>query len=531
VPQFNLRSRTMPTSSSPGSATRGFVLLTAVLGVISFGVVLAYHNIADGDLWAKLALGAAVWNDGHLPAHDLFAFTPTLPVYVDHEWGSGLVFFTLLKWFGGSSLLLLKMLLALLTTGIGLIVARRFESDWPTLLAFAIPCGFCVLPGFVPVVRSHAFTFACFSAMLLLLEWLRAGQRWPAFALVGLMMLWVNLHGGFVAGLGAIAIYCGASVIERKGGKFMFPALLGCIAATMVNPYGPKYWAYVWPAILHKRGDIVEWQPMPLWGHDAFLGFRILLILVILCVIFGWRGAKKSLPGLCMLLITAVLALRSRRHAPFFGAAALAFAAPFASSAVHALFVRFQKQTIAIVAWPRIVCAIFVALALYVSVKFLPGASLHVIAPISQFPVREADILSEAGASGNLAVPFEWGSYASWRLYPRIRVSMDGRYEAAYPESSYEMNRDFFAKRGPEWDRLLKRHTVDFVALNLQLGKLAPEDLEAKGYKTVWFQEGVSALLALNQHAAQLRSVATNLPPTTIDPLDPSIPARWPPVH
>ena len=514
--------------STADSATRGFVLLAFFLGVISFGIVLAFHNIADGDLWAKLALGAAVWSERHLPVRDLFAFTPTLPVYVDHEWGSGLVFFTFLKLFGGSSLLLLKVLLALLAIAIALLLARRFESDWSTMLAFAIPCAFCVLPGFVPVVRSHAFTFVCFSATLLWLELLRAGQRWPAFALPALMALWVNLHGGFVAGLGTVGIYCVTSVIERKGGKFMFPTFLGCIAATVVNPYGPKYWAYVVPAILHKRSDIVEWQPMPLWGNDAFLGFRILFVLVGICLILGWRGSKKSLPGLCLLLITAALAFRSRRHAPFFGVAALAFAAPFAASAVQAMADRLRNQTFATSAWPRTVCAAFVALALWVSVKFLPAASLQVIAPISQFPVREADILSLASATGNLAVPFEWGSYASWRLYPRIKVSMDGRYEAAYPESTYEMNRDFFAKRGPEWERLLKLHPVDFVALNLQLGKLRPEDLQSRGYTIVWLDEGVSALLVLDKHAAQLKNVATNLPPTTIDPLDPSIPERWP---
>ena len=35
--------------------------LAVVLGIFSFGVVLAAHNITDGDLWNKLALGAHVW--------------------------------------------------------------------------------------------------------------------------------------------------------------------------------------------------------------------------------------------------------------------------------------------------------------------------------------------------------------------------------------------------------------------------------------------------------------------------------------
>jgi hypothetical protein len=222
-----------------------------------------------------------------------------------------------------------------------------------------------------------------------------------------------------------------------------------------------------------------------------------------------------------------LLALRSRRHAPFFGITALAFVAPCVSSAARAVLERCAAP-LARIGPARVVLAAFVALTFWVSMKFLPGASLQVLAPVSQFPVREADILARSGLSGNIATPFEWGSYASWRLYPKLKVSMDGRYEAAYPESTYEMNRDFFAKRGPDWDRLLKQHSVDFIMLDLQLSKLKPPDLESKGYTTVWQQEGISALVVANKHAAHLKSVVADLPPFTIEALDPGIPAQWP---
>jgi hypothetical protein len=53
--------------------------LIVLLGVFALAVVLAFHNITDGDLWAKLAIGSSLWNTGHLLRHDVFAFTPTLP--------------------------------------------------------------------------------------------------------------------------------------------------------------------------------------------------------------------------------------------------------------------------------------------------------------------------------------------------------------------------------------------------------------------------------------------------------------------
>jgi hypothetical protein len=149
-----------------------------------------------------------------------------------------------------------------------------------------------------------------------------------------------------------------------------------------------------------------------------------------------------------------------------------------------------------------------------------------VLAPIGQFPVREADILERSGLQGNLVVPFSWGSYSSWRLYPHIKVSIDGRYEAAYPESTFAMNQDFVRRRGADWDRILKQHPVDFIILDYQNGALHSADLVEKGYHPVW-ESRTSALLAHEEHLARLRETALNLPPTTIEPLDARIAQKW----
>src|SRR5437762_7998980 len=79
------------------STAKLFTLLAAFLGIFSFVVILSAHHIADGDLWAKLAIGASVWLRGEVPHHDIFAFTPTLPKYIDHEWGAGVLFYGLLR--------------------------------------------------------------------------------------------------------------------------------------------------------------------------------------------------------------------------------------------------------------------------------------------------------------------------------------------------------------------------------------------------------------------------------------------------
>jgi hypothetical protein len=121
-------------------------------------------------------------------------------------------------------------------------------------------------------------------------------------------MLWTNLHGGFVAGLGLISVYAAAACIERKNWKAMLGTAVGCWLATLINPNGIKYWQVLLPALTHPRLEITEWQPLPLYGSDVFGGFRVLFFLVVLCVASGWRQVeKRSWPGLIMLALTAYL--------------------------------------------------------------------------------------------------------------------------------------------------------------------------------------------------------------------------------
>jgi MFS family permease len=502
--------------------------LAVVLGVFSFAVVLAAHHITDGDLWNKLAIGAHVWKCGTVPVRDTFAFTPVLPHYVEHEWGAGAIFFGVLEFFGPPGLMTLKILLAFGALAAAMATGRKIGCAWETLLVLAIPASACVLLGYVPVLRSHTFTYCFFAVMLFGLEEIRAGKKWLVFVLPLMMLVWSNIHGGFIAGLGAIAVYTTFALFTRRQIKLMLFTAFACGAVTLVNIYGPKFWAYLIPALLKPRPRVAEWQPLPLFANDVFLSFRILFALVFFLLLAAWRHTeKKSWPGLAMLALTAALAWHSRRHAPFFGVAALAFAGPFLQTALAGLAERLPQNLQTAIKPSLAVTMLYGAVAIFVAAHSLPNASFVLLSPVGHDPVREVDILSSAQATGNLATPFGWGGYCSWRLYPRIKISMDGRYETTFPESTFEMNNDFYEKRGTNWNRLIRDYPVDYVILEFTQERLRPEDLLDYGYVLIWLTKGHSALMALQKHADQLRRVAAELPLTTINPVDASIPDRW----
>ncbi len=482
------------------------VTATLIVGAFAFAVVLAYHHVVDGDLWARLAVGAHVWRTGSLMRHDVFAFTPILSEWIDHEWGAGVIFFGLLNAFGPVSLMLLKMVTACAAILLCLFAARRSGTSWPTLLLLAIPCAVTVLPGYVTVVRSHALTYVFFALTLLCLEEMRARRNWPAFVIPPVMLVWANVHGGFVVGLIAIAVY--AALVRTRP---MIVTLLAAVAVTCINPYGLYYWTYLVPAWLHPRTDITEWGPMPTWGTDPYFGFRILFFIVLVAIVAEWR--QRTGLGLTMLALMAIAAWLHRRHAPFFGLAALVYLGPYAE--------RWCRR-VPLVA----VLAVHVILAAFVAVRFLPQASLEPAVPPSFYPVGAVATLDQAGVKGNLAVPFRWGSYASWRLAPRIKVSMDGRYEETYPDATLEKNHAFFHRTGVDWDRLLREYRVDFIILELRTTQLSAADMRERGYEVIRADD-TSVLLARSEFTLALRTAAASLPSTPSDKLDPRLAARW----
>jgi hypothetical protein len=57
---------------------------------------------------------------------------------------------------------------------------------------------------------------------------------------------------------------------------------------------------------------------------------------------------------------------------------------------------------------------------------------------------------------GRLLVDFNNGSFALWCLYPRFKVSMDGRYEETYLPETDQLNAEAFTFGSPEGRRALE---------------------------------------------------------------------------
>jgi hypothetical protein len=97
-------------------------------------------------------------------------------------------------------------------------------------------------------------------------------------------------------------------------------------------------------------------------------------------------------------------------------------------------------------------------------ILIIPRLSHRVTIDYKQFPVGSLEFIKQNGLSGNLATAFDWGSYSSWKLYPRCKVMIDGRYEEVYPNDVFDLAIRFAVRKDQWWEALSRFHT-DIVVL------------------------------------------------------------------
>jgi hypothetical protein len=411
----------------------------------------------DPDVWGRLAMGRQLVEAGRIVHEPTFAYTPTWATWVDHEWLTGLIFYAVHGAFGEAGLLALKALLGLvvLTAVLATAALHGRIGVGPLLIAaVALPT---IGYGFAP--RAQTITYALVAVWIFLLERHRVtGRRGSLWFVPPLAAFWASCHGGFVVGLGLLGVYA----LFARHRRALVVTLVAAVLATLVNPYGPRLWSWIAYATTMSRAGIAEWVPMPFDRSAIF--FWILLALTTAGAVFHFRRAERVglRPALVWLAITALVALPTIRHMPFFGIAAAAFAPvllfPAGWQPLATVTSRVDRTV------KRAATMVLLAMAaLQVRAAFTtdgPWQFSH-----ERFEVPD-DTVAQARAAdvrGNIALPLEWGQYVIWSLYPHANVSFDGRYEC-YTEEAGALESRFLAG-GDGWRDLLDHHPTEHVLL------------------------------------------------------------------
>jgi hypothetical protein len=495
----------------PARIARGALLGATLLGVAT----IALSSLTVFDFWWYLASGQRIIETRSVPTTDPFSYTAEGRPWINHMWATQVLFTLLWEHWGRAALIGLKTATVVATFGVVLATMRTrgvhpLMASATTLLAAWTGAEFWH-------ARPQTFTYL----LVAILCWLlRSGwERRPAIlALVPiLVVLWVNLHAGFVmafvvigiAGLGtALPLLIGR---ERRvaGWRVVgLTTLLGvsAAAASLLNPFGLQ--AILFPLEVVRSvpfmTSTVEWFP-PNFHHASFRPLELMLLLLFPA--FAWGRARLSGADVGLVLVFANLGLTSVRHVPLFAVVA----APILADALQEALARSRR-----VDWARLRAAVRSRLpslapaltapaspALAGTLLLLTAVSAHwagmarvPMNPLdldlneSRYPGRTMAFILENRLPPQLFSVYAWGGYELWRLYPDYRMFMDGRTHVYGPD----VLKDYLdvVNVGPRWQVVLDRWQVQTI-LALRPSPLA-ETLQAQGGWRLVFSEREAAV-------------------------------------
>lgn len=459
----------------------------AVLGVFAVGALLCLGvfqtNFIDPDVWHEMALIRQARLDGALPTQDTLAYTATVEPSIHHEWGTGLILFAAAHSLGGFGLVLLK---SLLTAGIAVACVSAVRRSGASAAVF---CGLAPVAIFLSwygfsTVRAQMFTLLFTGVLMAQLAKDRKGQRRWAVAWLLFNVIWLNLHAGFVVGLVLLACHTIEQALRRRPVAHLVAALVASAALMLVNPYGWAYIEFLWHALRLPRPAIAEW--LPVWEAPvSVLGvFAISLLLILYCL--GKLGPRR-LPGLLLLAAAAWAGLMHQRHLSIYAVVWVCLVPGWVdqTSLGMALTDLWSRRARAV----QRTCAVVGVTCLAATLSHRPWQATLPARPGDHpdltYPVGAVDWLTEVGFQGNLEVPFLVGAFVAWKLNPAVRVSLDSRYEVAYPPEALQRNLDTYAAR-PGWEeRMSEQSTTDAVLLPVD-GPLAAALPSLPGWTRVY---------------------------------------------
>ncbi len=357
-----------------------------------------------------------------------------------------------------------------------------------------------------PHVVSWLFTLAWFYLLdgseRLSLKGRGGSPRW-IFALSLLMLVWVNVHGGFLLGFVLLGIFLlGAGWTWFNTNENRIEEMLQKIAAakrmrslavvtllsgvaSLVNPYGWKLYGHVYGYLSNRflMDHIDEFQS-PNFHGIAQKCFLLLLLITVATVAI--RGNELRLSQGLTILLAVYAGLYASRNIPVSSILLVMIVGPLVPAA---RFTREFSQRMAAVEtglrghlWPILA---MVATFAVVANGGRVGSGVWMDAHFSnaRMPVQAVNFLEEKQVRGAILSPDYWGGYLIYRLYPMVRVVVDDRHDLYGEEFFKSYLKTMRVERG--WEQFLMVHESSVVLLPRDAA-LANVLTETKGWKQIY---------------------------------------------
>lgn len=452
----------------------------------------------DPDMWWHLKTGEWIVQQG-IPKTDPFSWTFQGSPWITHEWLSE-VFLWGCFHLGGLPFLILS------AAAVGMLVSALLYRQLPGKSYLKICLVMAAMSVIAPFWSPRPLIFTLF-LLLIFLETLRKVRLGKSsslrlFIFPILMILWVNLHGGYLVGIALTGYYLAADFLQKVFFRRIFPekyflrlsqALGFSLGASLFNPNGWKLWIYPFQTLFSKsmQAYIAEWQS-PDFHTPLFLLYGGFVLFSLLGLILN-RRSKTDFSELLLYFGFLAMSFISARHIPIF----IIIAVKPTFENWHEFLNSFQgdpacsSRELPISAGRNyfhwlLVTAGVVGYFVYAAHVFSQNdAKIAKVYPVKAVEFLKQNQLDET----KLFNVYGWGGYLIWKGIPPF---IDGRADV-YGDQFME---DYVAvqRLTEKWSEVLERYKVDYLLLEKE-SPAAVFFRESPAWKSV-YQDSLAEIFA-----------------------------------
>ena len=452
-------STNKPSSLAWPALQKGLVFAALTLYLLTKLVPLVNH-----DLWHLMALARQAIQSGHIPTGDVFSYAPTFPVVVHHEWLCGFIALAALSIPHG----LAWVWLALIAVLVWFIVWALRDLEPAFLLLAGLLVGPLAMYSHIMPVLAQAYSVVFTGVLLYGFELHRRGSRSWMAVWIPVWLLWINMHGGIMAGAALVEFFILEQLIRRDSIRALLGLLTLMGVLVLVNPDGWHYFLFLLRALTVRTPEVPQWHSNWLWNGAWGFALPYLVSVLILAAVTWRKGIRGA--GTIVACGMACVAIIAHKLLPFYALAWLYWAGKQAWRCSPGQSVAAALISMAAIPWLAFGVAAQRPWAI-----LLPGDNPSYFGDHFTQPIGPADFLAARGFRGNVMTYFHHGAYMSWRLYPAVKVSCDARYYDAYPPADVDRNFALYLHSPQLLPQELQRLPKTDAILCFRLSPLAPE--------------------------------------------------------
>ena len=511
------------------------LVITFTWLVLADAFAAGLRTVSDPDAGWHVATGRYVWQHHAIPCADVLSFPSAGLPWIYPPFG-GLLLYLAYR-IGGFAAL--SWLSALACAGLVAYLVRKPTTPSLLLAMLAVPA-----IAYRTAPRADLFTTVLFAVLLGELWDFHLGEHKHLWLVPVLMLLWVNLHPGFLAGLAVLGAYvifeAGDLVYPSKRAlalqrlRTAWPWLLAGAAATLLNPWGMK----IYPAALNLAGlfgpaagylnssnYIQEFSRIPITSQTFLQLFDVrhlengnswlLLLSVLLVVLAIWRkqlGAALALAGATYFAVS---------HTRYLGMFAIVVVT-LGSTLLYGIVNTDKRPNTSDIAEPPPLLRLSPAAPALFTAVLCVVAIVHIADYVSNrsyihfradsrfgagesfwFPERAVRFIAHNEFPGNVFEAFAVGGFAALRLGPDYPDFIDGRADHLNP-SLFLMEQKLVSSPpdSPLWQAAADRWNINTVLI-ATAGYRALQSMDANSFchSATWrpvYLDEVSLVLVRN---------------------------------